>query len=481
MKQSLTLWIIWAIATLCGGAILLGGMLYGGASRAALLIGETTSGHHQIELACTACHTTAFGGSAEIEKTCKGCHAEELKKTKDSHPIKKFKDPRNADRLEKLAANKCITCHTEHKPRVTNPMGVTLPTDYCALCHQDVGKNRPSHKGLAYTTCASAGCHNYHDNSALYEDFLEKHANAKWITAEPVTKQRTEDIEIEAAGPALTTLAAANAPDRLLTDPDNTSLKDDWLASSHAKAGVNCAGCHAPDKKKQEDIAAAWVDKPAHTECATCHAPEAQTWRLGKHGMRLADKMNEETAGFYGFFKTKPLSPMRPEMARIPMHEKVAHNDLTCANCHGAHKFETVKAQVEACATCHADEHTKAYFRSAHYELWKNELKGDLPKGSGVTCASCHMPRQWVEGEYDDVLITNHNQNANLRPNEKMIRSVCMDCHGLGFSIDSLAEEKLVQENFLGRPSTHIESIDWVLKRAKERELKKKGTPAEDQ
>jgi len=44
-----------------------------------------------------------------------------------------------------------------------------------------------------------------------------------------------------------------------------------------------------------------------------------------------------------------------------------------------------------------------------------------------------------------------------------------MNCHGLGFSIDALADKDLVKRNFDGQPSAHIESIDWVMKRVKER------------
>ncbi len=60
-----------------------------------------------------------------------------------------------------------------------------------------------------------------------------------------------------------------------------------------------------------------------------------------------------------------------------------------------------------------------------------------------------------------DVFVV-HNQNLTLRPNEKMIRPVCMNCHGVGFAIDALADEVLIKNNFNGRPSQHIESIDWV-------------------
>jgi hypothetical protein len=70
----------------------------------------------------------------------------------------------------------------------------------------------------------------------------------------------------------------------------------------------------------------------------------------------------------------------------------------------------------------------------------------------------------------DFVLTVTHNQNANLRPNEKMIRSVCMSCHGLGFTLDALADRQLVSRNFTGRPSVRVESIEWVMRRLKDRE-----------
>jgi hypothetical protein len=60
-----------------------------------------------------------------------------------------------------------------------------------------------------------------------------------------------------------------------------------------------------------------------------------------------------------------------------------------------------------------------------------------------------------------------HNQSLNLRPNEKMIRGVCLNCHGLGFSIDVLADTALVQRNFAGQPARHVRSIDMARERPK--------------
>jgi hypothetical protein len=47
-----------------------------------------------------------------------------------------------------------------------------------------------------------------------------------------------------------------------------------------------------------------------------------------------------------------------------------------------------------------------------------------------------------------------------------MLREICANCHGLRFSIDSLADEVLLANNFRGRPSRHVESLEMAAERA---------------
>ena len=72
------------------------------------------------------------------------------------------------------------------------------------------------------------------------------------------------------------------------------------------------------------------------------------------------------------------------------------------------------------------------------------------------------MPRIKVTKFGETSIKVDHNQNNTLRPNEKMIRSVCLNCHGLQFSINSLADESLIRLNFTGKSSLHIKSLDMV-------------------
>lgn len=462
------LWLLWITISAAGGAFVLAAIVYGG-NRSYLLIGQTTDGHHQIELACDACHTSVFGGAEILQNACVNCHGAALKTENDSHPLTKFTDPRNADRIVGLDARYCVTCHQEHRPGITHAMGVTLPDDYCFHCHYDIAKDRPSHAGLKFTTCNSAGCHNFHDNRALYSDFLIKHAGEPDALAvqkvalldylnKPGAQAGGQPIKL----PKPLHAGAADAP---AAHRGEVKITSDWAADAHAKSGINCSGCHT--KKTEPER---WIASPGIESCKSCHANEARTFTEGRHGMRLREGLFASHDGPLGLFKASKLSPMTPAQARLPMKADAAHKTLECNTCHSAHKYDLARAQVTACAGCHDDAHTKAYFASPHYDLFKKEVAGALPRGSGVSCATCHMPAIEFSDEYGtkSIFVT-HNQNDNLRPNEKMVRSVCGNCHGLQFTLDALADRKLLDNNFQGVPGVHIESIEWAKRRVKER------------
>ena len=479
------LWFIWLSATVLFAGTELS-RLYIGGDRTAFLPGETAGVHHQIELACETCHTSPpFATQAEvrkdINKTCVTCHKDELKAADDSHPVKKFKNPRMASYWDKVDARFCTTCHSEHQPEITLAGLLTLPGDYCVACHsegeQDVRVNRPTHAGLTFDTCASSGCHNFHDNKALYEDYLVKHAGQPWLSEEPI--HALEAIARSRARPAQEEvevyLANLSAPVR---EPE---AEMHWAASAHASADVGCGGCHAPKAETEEEVAAAWIDSPGEEVCASCHRGEAKTFALGRHGMRRhpeiarprrpkqmlkrlgVDDPSEDLLAAIETYLADPTAPpvMTTTEARVSLRPEAHGQDLTCNTCHEPHAQDITFAAVDACLSCHVDDHSLAYEGSPHQTLWLSELAGDLPPGSGVTCATCHMPKSERRG----VVTTNHNQNDTLRPNEKMIRPVCMDCHSLEFSIDALADPNLVERNFSGKPDRHIESIDWAVSR----------------
>jgi hypothetical protein len=191
---------------------------------------------------------------------------------------------------------------------------------------------------------------------------------------------------------------------------------------------------------------AGWSDRPGIDGCRSCHGDEVDGFLAGRHGMRIA-------AG---------LPPMTPAQARLPMRTD-AHGELGCASCHDDHAFDTTDASAKACLGCHDDAHSRAWPDSPHAKLHEVERAGDAAPGTGVSCATCHLPRV-VAGRSVRV---HHDQNHALRPNEKMVRPVCMQCHGLAFSLDALADAELVRANFRGRPQRHVDSIEMATRESR--------------
>jgi hypothetical protein len=409
------------------------------ADKRALLPGRTSRGHHLVEAACSACHTPFEGVSNEA---CLRCHEASLTAAEDSHPTSKFVDPRNASRVAGLDARACVTCHREHAPERTREGGVTLPADFCAACHEGVARERPSHAGFSFDGCAATGCHRFHDNRALYEGFLARHLHEPEVLPSPRVPLRTP--------PRSRPLGRADADASARDAPTDEILVRAWEGSAHARGGVSCTPCH--DVQEPATGMIAWTDHPGDAACGACHAAETAGFAAGMHGMRAASG----------------LPPLTPALSRLPMRPESRDVPLGCDACHAAHDYDTRRAAVEACLGCHDDRHSREYRASRHYLLWQRELAGSGAPGSGVSCATCHLPRVVVRTHGTSVVRVEHDQNENLRPRDKMLRTVCLSCHGLGFSVDALADRDLVARSFNGRPSGHVESLDMAERRARE-------------
>ena len=220
---------------------------------------------------------------------------------------------------------------------------------------------RPSHADLDVEGCGSAGCHNYHDNRALYEEFLVEHADEPWLARTPV---HTLSARLRSQEPSTDTAlgrddAVAPATARVAAD-----ILDLWTGSGHAVAQVNCAACHAPelpDDAPLEEIESAWVTEPAFAVCSDCHRQQANTFARGRHGMRghplvAAARDPAETgigamlpATIATWLADKPHPAyMTVAEARLPMHADASDRSLDCGACHQPHTVDTRTAAVEA-------------------------------------------------------------------------------------------------------------------------------------
>lgn len=418
--------------------------------RQLFLPGQTTHGHHQIELKCEACHVESFKAGEPMQEACMNCHSESMEQARDKHPKKKFTDPRNADLLSNLDATKCVTCHIEHSPEITGEHGVTLPEDFCFYCHQNIGSERPSHESFEFDSCGNSGCHSYHDNRALYEKFLQKSIDNPHILSTQkalitnglsVWKKRNKDVKA----------LIGDNHDGAGIDNFSTSLIEQWERSVHAQSGVNCSACHT-----NSTVSSAL--ELTIESCAQCHERQADGFREGLHGMTLSVGMGA----------------MKVSEARLEMKAEASHRELTCGSCHDPHNPDLKIAAVTSCQGCHNDQHTTNYASSKHAALFEKELDGELKEGEGVSCASCHMPRK----KKGKLVYVEHNQTLNLKPNSKMLRPVCMNCHGLEYATAALADKSLIARNFSGDFVTEHPSFDMVRARMEERKRVRKERSA---
>ena len=441
-------WLIWVVLS----SIMMTYLIYKLYSddKSIFLPGETSHGHHQIELACAACHADSFAGGQALQDSCVSCHSAELKQVDDSHPRSKFTNPRNIDRVKSLDARVCITCHVEHKPEITSDMLVTVPQDFCVHCHLDVAEDRPSHSGMAFDSCASSGCHNFHDNSGLYEDFIAKHVDEP-ANLDGYTIMSLSEIESYLQQPGYPVRKYPNVKiDAESADMPNSvratsSHLDKTFDTSHSRAGVNCSGCHGSATSNSNE----WTANPGHETCRSCHRLQVDGFLDGMHGMRLR----------------QDLPPMSVAMSQLPMKTDANHKILGCQSCHSSHSYDRVEASTNACLTCHDDEHSKAFELSLHANITTDDKQ--------MSCATCHLPRREFKGGGKAITFVDHNQNNTLRPNEKMLRPVCMNCHGYSFSVDALSDRSLIENNFRGMPSGHVDSVDLVKERMKTNKKRK--------
>src|SRR5262249_34045225 len=146
-----------------------------------------------------------------------------------------------------LDTQSCVTCHQEHEPERTRSGGVTIAADFCGRCHAEVLTDRPSHKAFALTSCTNRGCHAFHDNRALYQDFFAKHLHEPDLLSVAKVALRTDGQPVQPRAKAALTRKDEDAPPQARggVAPELWELVlTQFEASSHARAGVNCTGCH---------------------------------------------------------------------------------------------------------------------------------------------------------------------------------------------------------------------------------------------
>jgi len=226
-------------------------------------------------------------------------------------------------------------------------------------------------------------------------------------------------------------------------------IEQQWQGSAHALAEVNCSSCHQNKETK------AFVAIPTEESCQSCHESSVDTFLLGKHGIRTLEG----------------LSPLTPRMAHLPMKDSSLDKLVNCNTCHNVHTVDTYQASVDSCLTCHRDNHSLNYKNSPHAQVFRKIGTLPRPNADSVTCATCHLPRE-VAG---DKVLVNHNNTYTLKPRDRMVKEVCMNCHGVEHAYNSIFDDELVEANFARPPNQKLPPFQLV--RDLEKKRSSKATP----
>ncbi|MEO1620108.1 MAG: hypothetical protein AAFU53_03640 [Cyanobacteria bacterium J06632_3] len=230
------------------------------------------------------------------------------------------------------------------------------------------------------------------------------------------------------------------APAFAVTEQELQEITQQWETSAHALNDVNCASCHQNEETK------AFVANPTYESCQSCHEQPTGTFLLGKHGIRL---LEGET-------------PLTPAMAHIPMKQDAFDKQMTCNACHNVHTVNTMQAAVDSCLTCHNDTHSLNYENSAHGKAVLANSTLPRPGADQVTCATCHLPRTGVKKGDGVVVNVNHNNTYTLKPRNRMVGEVCMNCHGVEYSFNSIFDDELVEADFDRPPTLAHQTFDLM-------------------
>ncbi|MBZ5529409.1 MAG: hypothetical protein LAN71_16115 [Acidobacteriia bacterium] len=252
---------------------------------------------------------------------------------------------------------------------------------------------------------------------------------------------------------------------------------EQWKASAHAKAGVDCYGCHQAAEKDPATFdhygqKIAVIVTPNY--CGKCHAKEVEQFEKSHHAMAtqfigsLDNMLGEIVEGGPAAIngcrqchgsEVKYLGEGKFDAATWPNSGIGRVNPDgsrgSCAACHGRHSFSSAQArQPENCGKCHmGPDHPQIeiYNESKHgIQFRANVAKMNLESKSWVvgkdysaapTCATCHMSATSTQAVTHDV---GDRISYTLRPvvsiklenwekRRAAMQDVCANCHASGW------------------------------------------------
>jgi len=378
--------------------------------------GPMFDGHQRFADGCFACHEKWSGVD---DRKCLSCHENFI--GVDTHGAARMVNPVRAVVPERLASASCVTCHREHRS-IEAKSGYTGPPGLCAMCHPKRRLNE-GHAGFDPESCSTPSCHRYHFNIGA-DDFARADKR--------VILPRSKVVEAPSGGEHVGIVSAGvNKMRRTVFYKSNPVIMAQYQISPHYGTQATCDRCHK-GKIRTSAQRAAINKRPGARVCMECHPVQTRGYGSGRHGAH-------DLQGLEPF--TDP------------------GQQVGCGGCHDVHSLGMQEARRRACERCHArSAHVANYSKSGHYRYLSDPVFSYKPM-TGVDCAGCHMPRLERNGS-----ATEHNESWLVSTRERMAVYVCVRCHGLAFSLQSLYDPKVVRSNFTIAPTTEPPGLAYAFR-----------------
>ncbi len=390
--------------------------------------GPLIEGHAKLEKECAQCHES-FSQKTQ-SRLCIDCHkpiASDIAERKGFH-----------GRHPTIRDSECRTCHTDHKGRQADIVGLDPQTfrhdltDYllqgahanvpCTSCHMAGQRMRE-----APSDCVA--CHKKDDphGGRLGAECSTCHSSDSWRSAKPFDHSKTKfPLTGEHKDVACRACHAAEQ----WKGVDTTCIGCHRLGDPHGgRYGAKCETCHATQSwtsiRFDHDKATKFPLRGEHRKvlCSACHTGNLYADKLqtdcvschkkhdahqGQLGTRCERCHNEQ-----GWRKRIDFDH---DLTRFPLIG--LHAAVPCEGCHLSQEF---KGTSRACNACHKDTHHEGRLGSA--------------------CEQCHNPNGWPLWRFDHATQTKfeltgahaaiscHACHREKNPETLALPTECYGCH----------------------------------------------------
>ena len=439
--------------------------------------GNVIQGHAKYERQCEKCHEP-FSKNVQ-NKLCLDCHKEISQDITENHGFH--------GRIAGIDSRTCKSCHTEHKGRGANVVGLDREnfnhsnTDFslagahskvdCADCHKSKVKFRDTphkcfechkkddaHNGKLGEKCDS--CHN--DRTWKRQEFdhdktkfplVGSHADVDCKTCHPDERyketptdcfscHKINDVHSGSLGQKCEKCHSTRRWSEAKFDHNrDTHFK---LLGSHQF--VKCDGCHKNGA----------FEEKLQTNCNSCHKKDDE--HKGKNGPKCENCHSVDSWAKTSFDHDKTKFPLRNRHRQVECtacHKGNVYEEKLKTNCYACHKKNDAhKGQEgERCDKCHNDAgwkskvfysheltkfplmglhaltpcdecHLTASYQDAATDCWSCHQKNDVHKRTlGKSCELCHTPHGWMIWTFD------HNRKTKFRLDGAHEELACKECH----------------------------------------------------